>query len=724
MSQMRSYPTGGQYRDALYNTSLCFKDLALKGSVVDLDKLGMPKLISGNFASVFTVRNSANQKWAVKCFTRLVDHQEMRYRCISNALRPVGKPWRVEFDYLPEGVMCEGNWYPALKMEWVDAVELIPFVESHLGDPAGLAALAMKFARMVDDLGTLGLAHGDLQHGNLLVTSSGELKLIDYDGMYVPSLEKMGACEFGHADYQSPSRTLSTWGPYLDNFSAWVIYASLVALAIEPTLWTLVRSRDDESLLFKKADFVDQKASRAFQVLSQSQVPDLQAIGAGIKELWASDVRFIPALDPGALPTPSRRSAGTSQAAGSSANAGPPIPDWVTQMQSGRQSGVQSFNTDTTWITGHLPPLPLVEFQPSRVSVRLLGALLLVGIMASAVLAGLYLVPAIGAILMVGISIVMFVAVSIALFRRTTASRDKHSKVRILKERKAEVSDSMRIASRIERARRDVDDGEQKELARITKQGEKARSSEAKEIVEAGKRLEGQVGNLERSRQRLSKTEESEVGNSLRGLQSAHIDNYLRAHLVSSARIPGIGQGVVRSLAGYGIRSAADFTGIQYQTGPRGGQQVYIRTRRGAVHPSGVGEKKARDLEAWRLSIQSKARASQPNALPSPQLQAIRMRYTQQRQALVDQEQAARSEAVSEQTKIRTKWAITQADLSTKLADARQRFAHDRAQADSRLFGARKTADAAAWQRKLAEREMAAYQKVGYGQYLIGIFWR
>src|SRR6266568_7820404 len=102
-------------------------------------------------------------------------------------------------------------------MQWIDASGLLPFIEAHLWESHVLAHLATKFAQMVDDLSVLGIAHGDLQHGNLLVTASGELKLIDYDGMFVPSLAQMGACEKGHINYQSPARTMVTWGPYLDN---------------------------------------------------------------------------------------------------------------------------------------------------------------------------------------------------------------------------------------------------------------------------------------------------------------------------------------------------------------------------------------------------------------------------------------------------------------------------------------------------------------------------
>lgn len=723
MPQTRRYPTGGQYRDALYDTKLCFKDSTLKGCAVNTDRFGMPKLISGNFACVVTVRSSADQQWAVKCFTRSVDHQETRYDRISEALRSVKKSWRVEFDYLSEGLMCEGHWYPVLKMEWIEAVELIPFVEQNLGDPARLADLAIKFARMVEDLTTLGIAHGDLQHGNLLVTTAGELKLIDYDGMYVPSLANLGSCELGHTNYQSPSRTSNTWGPYLDNFSAWVIYASLVALTIEPSLWTLLRDQGDEALLFKKDDFADQRASRAFQVLSRSNVSDLQALSAGIEALWAPDVRMIPPLNPRALPTPSANPIVgiPPQPAVGSANTALPVPDWVTQAQAGRQARSQPLQTGTAWITGHLPVLPLVEFQPSRIILRAVAGLLLTAIGSSVVLAVMGLVPSAIVGLAAGISVLLFIAVSLALFCRRPERRDKRAKLVILKNRKAEARKKSREVSRIDHLRQDVDGREQKEVARLTKQAEKAKSSEQKELSDVSKRLQATIGNLEKQRQRLAANEVSEAAQALRSLQHSYTTRYLSSHLISSAKIPGIGQGIVQSLATYGIRSAADFTGIQYLTGPRGGQQIYIRTAHGLIHPSGVGERKARDLESWRIGVEREAALSQPNTLPPVQLQGIRMKYIQQRQALTDQEQAARSQATHEQAEISVRWASKHAGFSSELTTTHQKFSQERAQTDAQRTAVRKHADAAAWYRELAEREVAAYQKVKYRRYLAGI---
>ena len=101
-------------------------------------------------------------------------------------------PWRVPFDYIPRGLLCNGRWYPILKMEWIEASGLIPFIQDHLWQSATLARLAKEFAALMQELSQRGIAHGDLQHGNLLVTVTGTLKLIDYDGMYVPGLEDLG----------------------------------------------------------------------------------------------------------------------------------------------------------------------------------------------------------------------------------------------------------------------------------------------------------------------------------------------------------------------------------------------------------------------------------------------------------------------------------------------------------------------------------------------------
>src|ERR1700723_3075938 len=147
MTAIPIYPTGGQYQEALQNSRICFKDPVLVGGTPTADSLGLPKPISGNFASVFTVSGADARRWAVKCFTRFVAQQEFRYQRISQILAVVDKPWRVPFDYVPEGILCRGKWFPILKMEWIEASGLIPYIEAHLWQPPVLAELAGKFAR-------------------------------------------------------------------------------------------------------------------------------------------------------------------------------------------------------------------------------------------------------------------------------------------------------------------------------------------------------------------------------------------------------------------------------------------------------------------------------------------------------------------------------------------------------------------------------------------------
>jgi hypothetical protein len=89
---------------------------------------------------------------------------------------------------------------------------------------------------MIKTLQQASVAHGDLQHGNVFVVGE-ELRLVDYDGMYVPSLTGKTSHEIGHRNYQHPHRTERDFGPHLDTFSAWVIYASLIVPAIDSTLW-------------------------------------------------------------------------------------------------------------------------------------------------------------------------------------------------------------------------------------------------------------------------------------------------------------------------------------------------------------------------------------------------------------------------------------------------------------------------------------------------------
>ncbi len=99
-----------------------------------------------------------------------------------------------------------------------------------------LKKLSDQWLNLVIGLQQLKIAHGDLQHENIIV-SKGELRLVDYDGFFVPSLSSKIAIELGHPHYQHPLRRNSDFNLSIDNFSALVIYISLKALSIDISLW-------------------------------------------------------------------------------------------------------------------------------------------------------------------------------------------------------------------------------------------------------------------------------------------------------------------------------------------------------------------------------------------------------------------------------------------------------------------------------------------------------
>src|SRR5581483_848276 len=66
--------------------------------------------------------------------------------------------------------------------------------------------------------------------------------------------------------YQHPSRRGGRLATYFDHFPALVIWTSLYALSIDPTLWTRY-VRDEERLLFSKSDFANPQGASIFHEL-------------------------------------------------------------------------------------------------------------------------------------------------------------------------------------------------------------------------------------------------------------------------------------------------------------------------------------------------------------------------------------------------------------------------------------------------------------------------
>ncbi len=124
------------------------------------------------------------------------------------------------------------------------------------------------------------VAHGDLQHANVMVTPAWQIKLVDYDGMCVPPLVGRRNLEVGVEPYQHRERGAGTLLSLdLDNFSALVIYVALRALAIQPALWPkYVEQLGYDKLLFRREDFQAPAQSPLYYDLMQLGNSDLRGL--------------------------------------------------------------------------------------------------------------------------------------------------------------------------------------------------------------------------------------------------------------------------------------------------------------------------------------------------------------------------------------------------------------------------------------------------------------
>jgi len=265
---MPAFPTPGQYREAVQFPETAFTDPELQQATPEVDVLGLPRAISGAFATVFVLQGRA-RRWAVRCFHAPVPDLAERYRALARHLeRHPSLPF-VAFAFQEDGIRVDDRTWPLLKMDWAEGVPLNRFVAEHLDQPEVLARLIEAWVALGARLEAAGMAHGDLQHGNVLVRQEADalkLTLVDYDAVYVPALRGRKSPELGHRNYQHPDRSEADFGPWIDRFPALVIYTALQALRHRPELGR--RYPLDEALLFRAGDFYAPDRSPLFQELA------------------------------------------------------------------------------------------------------------------------------------------------------------------------------------------------------------------------------------------------------------------------------------------------------------------------------------------------------------------------------------------------------------------------------------------------------------------------
>ena len=236
-----------------------------------------------------------NDSFAIKCFKKDIPDLKDRYALLSNYLNTLSLPALTNFTYLSDAICVGGRWYPIIRMEWADAQQLDQYVEQHLKNKGALARLGVEFRKVLEDLAQHEIAHGDLQHGNILVGKNGEVRLVDYDGMYIPPLQNMPAQESGHHNYQHPIRYQNGYfAPDADSFASIVIYTSLCALEKEPDLWQFYNG---DNLIFSADDFRNPGSTPLWQRLASSSSGEVRQLAGELENYCQGSLASIPTLE-------------------------------------------------------------------------------------------------------------------------------------------------------------------------------------------------------------------------------------------------------------------------------------------------------------------------------------------------------------------------------------------------------------------------------------------
>jgi hypothetical protein len=180
-------------------------------------------------------------------------------------MQALNSKYFIDFNYLTQGIKVQQSVYPIAKMAWVDGDPLGIWLDKHGGNTKLVEKARAGFASLASFLHQHGIAHGDIQNGNVMMAPTG-ITLIDYDGMYVPGMSLGNGSETGHKHFQHPSREAVHFGPDMDRFSFIAVDLSLMALIEDPALYGRFRE-GGETIIFRANDFVAPQNSEILQIL-------------------------------------------------------------------------------------------------------------------------------------------------------------------------------------------------------------------------------------------------------------------------------------------------------------------------------------------------------------------------------------------------------------------------------------------------------------------------
>ena len=280
-----NYPTIDQYTETIKLAAQSTEDYfdKLRSLQPVLDSNGEPIMSSGNFAVVFKMYNHKNYKYyALKCFHREQEGRRQNYQKISEELnrelsqldfgtQDLFSTYLVHVQYYEKEIYVNIgepiSLFPVLLMEWIDGITIDKFIMQNVNNTKLLHTITYKFSRMAKWLLTQRFAHGDLKPDNILITKEKQLVLLDYDGMYVPSMKGQKANELGSPNFRHPLRNVDEFNEHIDDFPIVNILLSLKAISLNPFLF--IQHVTGDKLLFEEKDYLTLNNCKIIPLLNE-----------------------------------------------------------------------------------------------------------------------------------------------------------------------------------------------------------------------------------------------------------------------------------------------------------------------------------------------------------------------------------------------------------------------------------------------------------------------
>ena len=264
------YPLISEYVKAIQDAGDNLDKLSYLTPV--LDDHGEPYRSSGAFAVVFKMQDKSSGKYyALKCFTEEQEGRADAYRQIADELDLLDSLYITSVKYMEKELFvdsqCEEDEFPVLLMDWVDGETMEAYIAANYHNQSAMSMLSYRFGKMAAWLRTQSFSHGDIKPDNIIVRPDGSLTLVDYDGMFVPSMKGSQSPTIGTRDFSHPLRTVGDFDETIDDFSLASIALSLKAISMKSTLLDIYGASD--RLLFSENDYRNPSNSKVISALQE-----------------------------------------------------------------------------------------------------------------------------------------------------------------------------------------------------------------------------------------------------------------------------------------------------------------------------------------------------------------------------------------------------------------------------------------------------------------------